>query len=172
MFRTVNDEFLFSNFRTMRIQTKSLIAVFCIAFVMLPAAFAEEPQYNKFGRGEVKFIKQNLSIKVEVATTKIQLAIGLMFREFLDHDRGMLFVFEQEAIQKVWMKNTLIPLDILFISEQGEIVSILKDIQPCRRDPCEIYDSAVPAKNMLEINAGKIDQERIKIGDKILSFYK
>ena len=59
----------------MRIQTKSLIAVFCIAFVMLPAAFAEEPQYNKFGRGEVKFIKQNLSIKVEVATTKIQLAI-------------------------------------------------------------------------------------------------
>ena len=129
-----------------------------------------EGNYKKFGNGRVVFSEQDLTIEVEVGTTSMQRAIGLMHREYMAANRGMLFVFEQEAIQRVWMKDTLIPLDILFISSQGEIVSILKNVVPCIKSPCDIYKSEGSAKYMLEINAWMSDRENIKTGQKLLFF--
>jgi uncharacterized membrane protein (UPF0127 family) len=87
-----------------------------------------------------------------------------MFRDSLAQEKGMLFVFEHELIQRVWMKNTLIPLDIVFISMQGKIVSILKGLQPCVMDPCDIYRPTEKAMYMLEISAGVIDNKGIAVG--------
>jgi uncharacterized membrane protein (UPF0127 family) len=129
-----------------------------------------ERQYKKFAHGRVVFSKQQLAINVEVATTKVQRTIGLMFREYLPPNKGMLFVFEQETIQKIWMKDTLIPLDVIFISEEGKIVSMIRELQPCVKKTCDIYYSDENAKYMLEINKGMIEKNKIETGQFLLLF--
>ncbi|MEE9337042.1 MAG: DUF192 domain-containing protein [Methylococcaceae bacterium] len=104
---------------------------------------------------------------VEVASTKRQRNIGLMFRKNLAHNNGMLFIFEQEERQRVWMKDTLIPLDVVFISAKEKIVSIIKDLQPCMPPPCRIFISPKQAKYMLEIMAGTVQKKEIKIGQQL-----
>ena len=135
-----------------------------IVFILLMGIVDANESSNIFGYGKVVFIKQNLTIEVEVAKTETQRSRGLMYRDSLKQEKGMLFVFECEHIQRVWMKNTLIPLDIIFISKQGKVVSILKELQPCIKDPCNIYASTKRAKYMLEINAGEIDNKDIAVG--------
>ena len=146
---------------------KQILLVFFMMVIVSGSAFAEE-QYEKFGQGRVVFSQQQLTIDVEVAVTGMQRAIGLMFRENLGKNKGMLFDFGKDAIQRVWMKNTLIPLDILFISEKGKIVSILKNLQPCTKAPCVIFESEEPARYMLELNSGMSDGEKIIINQKML----
>jgi uncharacterized membrane protein (UPF0127 family) len=144
-----------------------------VCFISLAVTvLATNSKEIKFSRGEINFYNQHQTIKVEIANTKAQLEKGLMFREKLADNQGMLLMFKQEEITKIWMKNMLIPLDIIFISSQNQVVSILKNIPPCLKSPCNIYKSNAPSKTVLELNAGKIDQYKIKIGDKVaLSFY-
>ena len=92
---------------------------------------------------------------------------GLMFREYLDENDGMLFIFEQQEYLSFWMKNTLIPLDMIFISENLEIVDIHHAI-PCESDPCRSYTSKDLALYVLEVNEGFTDENNIEIGDKII----
>ena len=141
--------------------------IFFVIFLIMTNAYAIE-QYIKSGYGKVVFFEQRLTIEVELATTKKQRATGLMFRDYLAPDKGMLFVFEEETIQKVWMKDTLISLDIVFVSSEGEIVSIIKGLQPCTKKTCDIYDSTKSAKYMLEINAGVVDCNNIGIGQMLI----
>ncbi len=146
-----------------------IFIVFAIIFTMTNG-YAEQ-KYEKFGVGKVVFPEQHLTIAVEVARTKMQRQIGLMFRENLEINRGMLFDFNQEKVQRVWMKNTLIPLDIIFLSAKGRIVSILKNVPPCLKEPCKIYDSTRPAVYMLEINAGIVDRKQVEMGDHLLFYF-
>ncbi len=122
-------------------------------------------------QGTVTF-SNNLSIGIEVADTEEQRQRGLMQRTSLESDRGMLFVFDQAARQGVWMKNTLIALDVLFLSEQGQITEILNDLQPCPRDPCPIYVSKSAAKYMLELQAGFIDSHHVEPGQTLQLEYR
>ena len=140
-----------------------------LMFSLSANAYAEE-QYKKFGLGKVVFVKQDLTIDVEVATTKMQRTIGLMFREQLRVNSGMLFDFEKEAIQRVWMRNTLIPLDVIFISEKGVVVSILKNRLPCTKEPCVIYESIEKARYMLEIDAGMAVRNKVDVGQEVMFF--
>lgn len=119
------------------------------------------------GSGEIEFIEQGLKITVEIAETDAQKSKGLMFREGLVTNNGMLFVYQQERRLSVWMKNTGIPLDILFISELGVIVSIYNDVQPCFKVSCEIYESKGKAKYFLEINAGVVEKNHISVGQSL-----
>ena len=91
----------------------------------------------------------------------------IMYRQTLDTDQSMLFVFEEQATIRVWMKNTLIPLDILFINQSGQIVSMLRGLSPCKQTNCPVYQSAQPASFMLEVNAGFIEQHRIQVGQQL-----
>jgi uncharacterized membrane protein (UPF0127 family) len=152
----------------MYVMKTKLFVVFLIIFIVTNVS--AEQQYEKFGRGKVVFSQQTITIVVEVARTEMQRTIGLMFREYLAVHSGMLFIFEQETIQRVWMRYTLIPLDVVFISAQGKIVSMIKNLQPCKVEPCEIYQSTVAATYMLEVNAGMLDRKNIEIGQKLL-FY-
>ncbi|KAF3983794.1 MAG: DUF192 domain-containing protein [Methylococcales symbiont of Hymedesmia sp. n. MRB-2018] len=140
-----------------------------LSFLLLAISLSSqgEEKYKKFGYGQLVFIAHNFTIEVEVASTKRQRTIGLMFREYLAPNKGMLFVFDEEVIQRVWMRNTFIPLDIIYISAEGKIVSILKDLKSCDKEPCPIHSSNKKAKYMLEINAGIVDEKGIAVAEKI-----
>jgi uncharacterized protein len=99
---------------------------------------------------------------VELALTPAQEEQGLMYREHLDPDAGMLFVFNDTAPRSFWMKNTLIPLDMLFIAADGHIVDIHERAIPLSED---IIPSQVPARAVLELNGGTVTRLGIKVGD-------
>ncbi len=111
-------------------------------------------------------------IDVEIADTETLRTTGLMYRSHLAEDQGMLFVYPDQAIRGVWMKNTLIPLDVLFLSEDGKIVTLLRSLEPCKQIPCPISVSSEKARYMLEVNAGFIDTHRIKTGQEVVIDYK
>lgn len=86
-----------------------------------------------------------------------------MFRESLPEGQGMLFVFDQPMPLAFWMKNTLIPLDILYFDAGGELVSALT-MEPCTADPCPSYPSGESAKFALEVSAGFNQQHGVGEG--------
>ncbi|KAB8316152.1 DUF192 domain-containing protein [Tolypothrix campylonemoides VB511288] len=93
---------------------------------------------------------------VEIADDDAERARGLMFRDQLASDRGMLFLFEDERPQAFWMKNTRIPLDILYFDAQRRLVSQQLGVPPCSAgDRCPSYPSDGPARYVLELNAGE-----------------
>jgi uncharacterized membrane protein (UPF0127 family) len=106
-------------------------------------------------------------INAELAKTKIEWERGLMYRTSMAKNSGMLFVFPDESLQSFWMKNTKIPLDMLFISASGKIVDIKNNFLPCLTDTCSSYTSSAPAQYVLEINGGLAKKEGIKIGDSL-----
>lgn len=139
-----------------------------VGFFILLCAISSFCLANPQTTLEIKTItlsKQQLTIQVELADDRAKWEKGLMFRTELAENHGMLFVFANEGKRQVWMKNTLLPLDILFLDNQGRVVSFLENVQPCRADPCTIYDSVLPARYMLEINAHLIKKHQIKPGD-------
>ena len=105
--------------------------------------------------------------QVEVAQTQEEMKKGLMFREYLDKNKGMLFVFEIKGNYPFWMKNTLILLDIIWINENNQIVFIKENAEPCKEEDCLIIDPNQNAKYVLEIKGGLSKEMNIKIGDKI-----
>jgi uncharacterized membrane protein (UPF0127 family) len=101
---------------------------------------------------------------VEVADDDSERARGLMFRDELPTGRGMLFLHEREEPQAYWMKNTRIPLDILYFDSSRRLVSQQRDVPPCNAgDRCPPYPSKAPARYVLELNAG--EAARLKLED-------
>ena len=105
-----------------------------------------------------------LTYRVELATTPRQHAFGLMHVEAMDADAGMLFIFDGMAIRSFWMKNTMIPLDMLFFDEEGSLVSAVEKTVPgslvSRR-------SSGPAKYVLELNGGSMQANGIGPGARL-----
>lgn len=106
-------------------------------------------------------------INVEIANDLQEQIKGLMFRQKLDWDDGMLFVYDSEERRSFWMKNTLISLDMLFIDEDFRIIDIKENVPPCIIESCPNYISKMPAKYILEVNAGFVMINNIKIGDSV-----
>lgn len=102
---------------------------------------------------------------VELAETQDKLVLGLMFRDSLPEDHGMLFVFPNEGMRSFWMKNTRIPLDIFYFDDDLALVSVSENTPPCRSQRCPSYPSAAPAKYVLELNAGKAEALDVQAGD-------
>jgi uncharacterized membrane protein (UPF0127 family) len=149
-------------------KTHTFILVFLFIIAMAALSFNRDKATQfEFDKGKVVFLKQGMAIDVEIAITDKQRRIGLMHRGQLIKNAGMLFVFEQEYIQRVWMKNTLIPLDVIFISTQNKVVSFFKNLKPCKKKGCDIYMSDGNAKYMLEVNTGMINGNEIEIGQKV-----
>lgn len=104
---------------------------------------------------------------MEVADTESSRLRGLMFRQSLDQDSGMLFIFEKEGRTGFWLKNVLFPLDIIWISKDKKIVDIQSDLPPCKSDDCLIYYPGKDASFGLEINAGFAARHKLKVGDRV-----
>jgi uncharacterized protein len=103
------------------------------------------------------------ALRVEIAATAEQRQRGLMFREKMGRDEGMLFIYDEPAYQAMWMKNTLIPLSVAFLDPQGTILNIL-DMEPHSLDT---RMSAGPALYAIETNKGWFAQKGIKAGDRV-----
>ena len=106
---------------------------------------------------------------VELAESDEARAMGLMYREKMADDAGMLFIFSDEFRRAFWMKNTLIPLDILYFDGDRKLVSQSLNTPPCRNTTtrCPNYPSEKPAKYVLEINAGLSQKYGFKKGDQL-----
>jgi len=147
-----------------------LLTLRCIllygAFAWLAAASAFA-QLQQFPTAELTIVTAGGPHKfaVEVATTPAQMEQGLMFRRSLAADGGMLFDYGQPSMAAMWMKNTLIPLDMLFVNEQGRIVNIRERAVP---GSLETIPAAAPVRAVVELNGGTVARLGIRPGDRIL----
>lgn len=120
-----------------------------------------------FDMGTMTIIKksgQELKIKLKVADTINERAKGLMYVKEMPEGEGMLFVFETEEMRRMWMENTYIPLDMLFVDKDKTIFNYKENATPLSRD---IIYSVGPAKYVVELNAGFVKSHGIGAGDKI-----
>ena len=140
-----------------RVQSLLLLTTLCFS---LTACASSEPYVTLKGH----------KIQVEVVTTLEKQALGLMYRTAMATDHGMLFVYKQPAQMSFWMKNTRIPLDILYFDQNLELINISADTPPCTTPICPAYPSAGPAQYVLEINAGLAAQWQLEKNEK-LSLY-
>lgn len=123
---------------------------------------------NHFSKIVLQTPEKNFLFTVETMRTRDELERGLMYRRYLARDHGMLFVFSDEAPRTFWMKNTLIPLDMIFTTSDGTIVKIWKNVSPCREKDdrqCPLYSSGKPTKYVLEIPGGVTDEIGVREGD-------
>ncbi len=107
---------------------------------------------------------------VELADDDQSRAIGLMFRKEMADDQGMLFVFPDSQRRAFWMKNTLIPLDILYFDQNRRLISISENTPPCKNTTtrCPNYPSKGPTQYVLEINAGLSKNYGFSVGDELI----
>lgn len=110
---------------------------------------------------------QILTINVEVADTEAKRQKGLQERTFLEENDGMLFIFSSETQGGFWMKDTLIPLDLIFVSKESKVNNIKKDFQPCKIVQCEIYVPNEKYLFVVEVNSGWADKNGIQVGDSV-----
>jgi len=140
------------------------ITAFCLNLMLWLAALAASAGVHAASTSvELAGHRFNVEIAADDATREL----GLMFRTRMPADHGMLFVFDRPAVQTFWMKNTLIPLDMLFFDQDYRLVSVQQRVPPCRQDPCPVYASAGPAQYVLELNGGEAEKLALKRGDKL-----
>jgi uncharacterized membrane protein (UPF0127 family) len=108
-----------------------------------------------------------IEVIVEIAQTPAQLQTGLMNREYLHENTGMLFIFKSEEKHSFWMKNMSFPIDIIWINANLKIVDITNEALPCRVEPCPTYTPSVPTKYVLEVPAGFAQKNLIETGQSI-----
>jgi uncharacterized membrane protein (UPF0127 family) len=99
-------------------------------------------------------LPDGFEVTLELAITPEELAQGLMFRPHLPNDRGMLLIFAQERLPSIWMMNTLIALDLVYLDHAGTVVDVIPNAQPCPGEPCPRYVPRRPAQVVLELPAG------------------
>jgi uncharacterized protein len=128
-----------------------------------PAVGKSRPQ-GVLERLEIVTASGTHEFSVEVMRTGPQLERGLMFRRFLPQDRGMLFDFGTERPVMMWMKNTYLPLDMIFIGRAGKVVGLAENTEPLSE---KIISSGAPAYGVLEVNAGTAARIGLRIGDSV-----
>jgi len=107
-------------------------------------------------------------VEVEIADEPYERMLGLMYRNNLEENKGMLFIFQTPGYPSFYMKNMRFPLDILWFDENYKLIYIHENLPPCGFDPCPTYtphDPQSPIKYVLEVNAGWVKRNNIKIGD-------
>jgi uncharacterized protein len=104
-------------------------------------------------------------VNLEVADNDISRSKGLMFRESLREDSGMLFIFDSPGDYAFWMKNTLIPLDMIWLDGDLQVVHI-EHALPCKGDPCANYEPNHDARYVLEVNGGYTGRHGIVVGER------
>ncbi len=117
-------------------------------------------------RGRVLF-PDGTRVAVEIADTDAARQRGLMFRSSLGANEGMIFVFDAPGFYAFWMKNTLIPLDMLWLDPEGRVVSIASSVPPCTADPCPSYAPEGDALYVVEVAGGFTRQHGVKAGDRL-----
>lgn len=153
---------------------KQLNCILILALGMLTFASCKEDK-KIIKQTEVTFKKEGeltvfksdstqVVLDIEIADTDFDIQTGLMYRNIMENNQGMLFIFDDEQPRSFYMKNTRIPLDLIYISKNKKIVSFQKNAKPF--DESSLPSNA-PAKYVLEINAGLVDNWKVNVGDSI-----
>jgi uncharacterized protein len=142
------------------------VLLLALVLAALPAAGAEA-RLQQFPHASLTIVTASGRHKftVEVATTPAQLEQGLMFRRHLAADAGMIFDFGTPTMAAMWMKNTLIPLDMLFVDAKGRIVNIHERAVPGSLEP---IGATAPVRAVIELNGGTAARLAIKPGDPVI----
>lgn len=143
--------------------TKKKFVVYLFSIVAVAAVLIMLQKNIKQGRVCFK----EYCFSVELAKSRLARTKGLMFRREMPPDHGMLFVYQDEEPRSFWMKNTFLPLDIIFLNKNKEVVSIKKNLQPCEADFCSSIKPEEKAQYVLELNANIADKINLKPGDKL-----
>lgn len=155
---------------------KKPITILCLVFFSFVLTFTAckdhktdikqtEVKFNK--EGELTIFKSDsttVSLDIEIAETEYEIQTGLMYRNSMQNNQGMLFVFKDDKPRSFYMKNTQFSLDIIYINSNNKIVSFQKNAKPF--DETSLPSNA-PAKYVLEINGGLADTQSIKVGDSL-----
>lgn len=157
---------------TVQLAVILLLAIAVIAFFIYNNFIKNnesELEYYSFTKeGELSFTDSlgtlKAKIDIEIADNDYERQLGLMNRNKMEANQGMLFIFPQQESLSFWMRNTLIPLDMIFVNDQKKIVTIDKDTKTLSD---QSYSSSEPAKYVVEVSAGYTDKHNIKVGDKI-----
>lgn len=126
-----------------------------------PARTAENPEPSVI-------FPDGFAVNVTIARTDNEKALGLMYVANLPDDRGMLFLNEAESRNPFWMKNCLIPLDLVWLDMDGKIVDISRNVPPCKEDPCPNYFPAAPYFKVLEVRGNLCAEHGVSPGDKLV----
>ncbi len=122
-------------------------------------------------RGELKILRgdgMEVKVDVDIVDTEEERTQGLMYRESLGAFSGMLFIFDEEADNSFWMKNTKISLDLIFFNQEKVIIDIIENAQPCTEGHiCPSLRPQFEYMYCLEVNAGFVEENRIDVGDSI-----
>lgn len=139
-----------------------------VALLLIAIGWGAAAQENvTFDHGELTIetaAGERHSFTIEIARTVAQRARGLMFRESMPPDAGMLFLYPAEQQIRMWMKNTLIPLDMLFVASDGRILEIAERTEPLSE---EIIASSGAARAVIELNGGTAERLGIRPGDRV-----
>ncbi len=150
-----------------------LAAAFVMVLSLTPAACADAAPEPADAPAAVDFRETPLTLETasgahrftaEVAETPAQRERGLMFRETMPEDHGMIFDYHHDANISMWMKNTILPLDMVFISADGTVFDVVKGAVPYSLD---VISSGGMVRAVLEVNAGTVDRIGIRRGDKV-----
>jgi uncharacterized protein len=147
--------------------SRRMFLQFGSAAALLWAGVPALAQLAQFPKAEltIETAKGPQKFTIEVATTPEQMEQGLMFRKKLAPDAGMLFDFKAPQPAMMWMKNTLIPLDMLFVDARGQIVNIHERAVP---GSLETIGSGAPVRAVIELNGGTVSRLGIKPGDRVV----
>ena len=146
---------------------RSLLCVFVAAAAIGLAGHPAGAQLQSFAKSSlvIRTAEGPHRFNIEVAETEAQMEQGLMYRRHLAPDAGMLFIYQRPTIAMFWMKNTLIPLDMLFVDAHGRIVNIHRNAAP---QSLAIIRSHAPVRAVVELNGGTAARLGIKPGDEVV----
>jgi uncharacterized membrane protein (UPF0127 family) len=139
-------------------KTIKIIGAFSILFILIYIWFRSSFII-------ISFKDKNLFLKL--ANTNSERSRGLMNVKKLGINDGMVFEFEKEERQTFWMKDTLIPLDLVWIDQSGKVVNVTSNALPCSKDPCRKYYSSKPVKYVIELNGGWAKKNELNVGTQV-----
>lgn len=139
--------------------------IILLLLVLVPLILSAGVRMIPLYIGNEKFI-------VEIADTLEKQVTGLMYRKTISPDFGMLFVYEDDQTRSIWMKNTLVSLDIIYLDRDKQVVDMYLSVPPCKSEPCVTYPSRKPARYVLELKAGRAKELSLKLGDRLFFILK
>ena len=114
--------------------------------------------------GPIAVLPDGYRVKIELAADDPTREQGLMYRDRVSAGTGMLFLFPQAGDYPFWMKNTLVPLDMIWLDDQRRVVHVASNVPPCKADPCPSYPPNAPSRYVLELGAGEAAKHRVANG--------
>lgn len=144
-----------------QLKSNKIRLIFILAIMLLITLLFFIPLTD---RNDKACFEDGYCVNLDIKDTPEERTLGLMFREYLDEKDALLFIFEHPAEYSFWMKNMKIPIDMIFLNENKEIITIHRKVPPCYTDECELYTPISPVIYVIETKAGFSDIHNLKVG--------